>query len=131
MAFIALLLEIHDRDTTHLPTKAKLSQLDAVGTSVFIPGTVCLLLALQWGGLEYAVSHCLSPSLHGIFGLANLLYLQWSNGRIIALLVLGCILLIAFVLVQIFMPDTATVPPRIFVQRSIMAGFYSTFCIGT
>ncbi|KAJ9148310.1 Major facilitator superfamily transporter [Pleurostoma richardsiae] len=109
MAFIALLLEIPDRDTTHLPTKAKLSQLDAVGTSVFIPGTVCLLLALQWGGLEYA----------------------WSNGRIIALLVLGCILLIAFVLVQIFMPDTATVPPRIFVQRSIMAGFYSTFCIGS
>lgn len=109
MLFIAFLLHIPDRDTTHLSTKAKLSQLDAVGTSVFIPGTVCLLLALQWGGLEYS----------------------WSNWRIILLLVLGGVLLISFVLVQIFMPNTATVPSRIFLQRSIMAGFWSTLCIGS
>lgn len=43
---------------------------------------------------------------------------------------LAAVLLITFVLVQIFKPDTATVPPRIFVQRSIMAGFWATFCIG-
>lgn len=28
------------------------------------------------------------------------------------------------------MPDTATIPARIFVQRSIMAGFFTTLCIG-
>ncbi|KAK7966131.1 uncharacterized protein PG986_000408 [Apiospora aurea] len=88
---------------------AKLAQLDAVGTSVLIPGVVCLLLALQWGGLKY----------------------QWSNGRIIALLILGALLLIGFVLTQIFMPKTATVAPRIFKQRSIIAGFWATVCIGS
>lgn len=56
---------------------------------------------------------------------------QWHEGRIIALLVLAGVLLIAFVLVQIYKPDTATVPPRIFMQRSIMAGVYATFCIGS
>lgn len=31
---------------------------------------------------------------------------------------------------QILKPETATVPSRIFAQRSIYAGLYSTFCIG-
>lgn len=108
MVFIFFLLKIPDRDTTKIPTKDKLKQLDGLGTFFFIPGCVCLLLALEWGGATYA----------------------WSNGRIIALLTLAAVLLIAFVLVQIFMSDTATVPPRIFVQRSILAGAYSTLCVG-
>lgn len=108
MVFIFFLLKIPDRDTTKIPTKDKLKQLDGLGTFFFIPGCVCLLLALEWGGATYA----------------------WSNGRIIALLTLAAVLLISFVLVQIFMPNTATVPPRIFVQRSIMAGVYSTLCVG-
>lgn len=53
------------------------------------------------------------------------------NGRIIALLTLAGCLLIGFVAVQIFKPKTATIPPRIFCQRSILAGFCSTFCIGS
>lgn len=36
-----------------------------------------------------------------------------------------------FVLVQIFLPKTATIPPRIFKQRSIIAGFFSTICMGS
>ncbi|CAK7239686.1 MAG: hypothetical protein STHCBS139747_001121 [Sporothrix thermara] len=108
MVFILLLLKIPDRDTTKIPTKAKLKQLDGLGTFFFIPGCICLLLALEWGGASYA----------------------WSDGRIIALLTLAAVLLVAFVVVQIVLPDTATVPPRIFVQRSIMAGVYSTLCVG-
>jgi len=46
-------------------------------------------------------------------------------------LALSAVLLVAFVVVQILKPETATVPPRIFVQRSIFAGFYSTLCIGS
>ena len=33
----------------------KIRQLDFVGMAAFIPSIVCLLLALQWGGVEYAV----------------------------------------------------------------------------
>lgn len=53
------------------------------------------------------------------------------NGRIIALLTLAGCLLIGFIAVQILKPKTATIAPRIFCQRSIMAGFGATFCIGS
>ncbi len=56
MLFILLLLKVPDRSTMELSTREKLSQLDAYGTGLIVPGTVCLLLALQWGGLQYPVS---------------------------------------------------------------------------
>jgi MFS family permease len=57
MVITALTLKVPDRAETKLPTREKLAGLDAVGTTVLIPGVVCLLLALQWGGTTYAVSH--------------------------------------------------------------------------
>ena len=54
---IAFGLKIPERDTTKLPWTKKLLQLDALGTSLLVPGTVCLILALQWGGQTYAVSN--------------------------------------------------------------------------
>lgn len=62
-AFIAVLLHVPGRETTKLPLKEKILQLDLLGTSVFLPGTVALLLALQWGGLEYPVSLFFSSSM--------------------------------------------------------------------
>lgn len=91
-----------------LTTKQKLAQLDPFGTFALVPGIVCLLLALQWGGVTYT----------------------WNNGRIIALLVIGIALFFTFVAIQIFMPDTATLPPRLFKQRSIVAGVLVTTCVG-
>lgn len=108
MVFIYFLLNVPERATQLLPTRQKLAQLDALGIFFLLPGVVCLLLALQWGGSTYA----------------------WGNGRIIALLVLAALLVVSFVAVQILRPDTATIPPRIFYQRSIIAGFWSTICIG-
>ncbi|WQF79023.1 Putative major facilitator superfamily, MFS transporter superfamily [Colletotrichum destructivum] len=86
----------------------KLKQLDFAGNSVFIPSVVCLLLALQWGGVEYA----------------------WNNPRIIILLVLAVVLIISFVAIQILIPETATVPPRIMRQRSIAFASWAAFTIG-
>lgn len=40
------------------------------------------------------------------------------------------VLLVAFVAVQVLFPKTATIPPRIFKQRSVVAGFWVTFCVG-
>lgn len=57
MAVIAVCLKVPDRETTKLPWTTRLCQLDALGTTLLVPGVVCLLLALQWGGQKYAVSH--------------------------------------------------------------------------
>ena len=88
--------------------KQKLNRLDPIGTFFFLPSIVCLLLALQWGGTTY----------------------NWSNARIIALFVLAIVLFAAFIAVQMWKGDEATVPGRIFFNRSILAGFWYSFCNG-
>jgi len=108
IVFVFFLLHIPNRPETKIPFKDKLRQLNALGLLALVPGVVCLCLALQWGGTTYT----------------------WRNGRIIALLVLSFVLLIAFVLIQCWKPDQATVPPRIFMQRSIASGFWVSCCAG-
>lgn len=87
----------------------KLKELDLAGTSVLLPGIVCLLLALQWGGSKY----------------------QWSNPKIIGLLVTAGILLIAFVGIQFWRGEKATIPPRVISQRSIAFGCTVSFSVGS
>ncbi|KAJ7901369.1 major facilitator superfamily domain-containing protein [Mycena leptocephala] len=89
-----------------VPIAKRIQQLDPWGTLVFIPAIVCLLLALQLGGSKYS----------------------WGNGRIIALLVLFCVLIAAFVGIQVWKQDDATVPPRIFNRRGIMAAAWFSLC---
>lgn len=96
----------HKNET--LGFKARLNQFDPIGTSVFIPAVVCLLLALSWGGSKY----------------------PWGNGRIIALFVVAGVLLIVFTAVQFWKGDNATLPLRIVSQRSIAFGTIFTFCLG-
>ena len=55
MVAIFFFLDVPDREGTKLPLNKKLAQLDALGTTFVVPGVVCLLLALQWGGQIYAV----------------------------------------------------------------------------
>ncbi|EEQ33880.1 hypothetical protein McanCB56680_006470 [Microsporum canis] len=109
MVVTFFLFDVPDRDSAKQPLIKKLAQLDLPGSAVLIPGVTCLLLALQWGGQTY----------------------EWSNGRIIALLVLAGILLIAFVATQFLLPKTATIPPTILKFRSVAAAAWSTICIGS
>ena len=83
-------------------------QLDPIGTILFVPGIICLLLALQWGGTTFA----------------------WSDARIIALLVLFAVLMVAFTGVQLWLQEMATVPPRIMGQRTIATSFLFGFLLG-
>ncbi|KAJ7499973.1 DHA14-like major facilitator [Mycena latifolia] len=87
----------------------RIQQFDPLGTIIFIPAIVCLLLALQWGGSKY----------------------PWSNGRIIGLFVVFGVLIAGFIAVQIWKQDLATVPPRILKQRSIMAAAWFSLCLGS
>lgn len=87
---------------------AKMKQLDPIGNLVFFPGIICLVLALQWGGTQYS----------------------WSDARIIVLLVLCGVLCLAFVGIQIWKKEDATVPPRIVKQRSIAAAVWFGFFNG-
>jgi MFS family permease len=55
MVVVFFLMKIPDRDSTKIPTKEKLLQLDFYGSILVITACVCLVLALQWGGVTYAV----------------------------------------------------------------------------
>lgn len=102
MVFIFFFLEAPAPRQGGLSFKEQVHQLDPFGTLVFLPAIVCLLLALQWGGSTY----------------------DWSNWRIIVLFVLFAVLIAAFIGIQFWKGETATVPPRILRQRSIAAGFW-------
>lgn len=90
----------HSKNTDTI--KQQLIKLDPFGSLVFLPGIVCLLMALQWGGTTY----------------------NWGNVRIIVLFILSGMLLTIFVVIQFRSGDNATVPIRIIKQRSIASGVY-------
>ncbi|KAH7274887.1 major facilitator superfamily domain-containing protein [Fusarium solani] len=97
-----------ERDIEPATWQVRVWQLDPIGTCIFIPATVCLLLALQWGGIEY----------------------EWSDSKITSLLMLSAFLLIIFGFVQYKMEDNATVPLRIFKMRTVWAGAWFAFHTG-
>jgi hypothetical protein len=70
-----------------------------------MPWVVCLLFALQWGGTTHA----------------------WGSWRVIVLLVLFAVLFIAWVAVQVWQGDRATLPPRIMVRRALISGMSFMF----
>lgn len=87
----------------------KINQLDPLGFVLVASATVCLLFALQWGGVKY----------------------PWHNGRIIALFVLFGVLGLAFVGVQVWRGDEATIPPKIFLQRTVFAACIAAIGLGS
>jgi hypothetical protein len=92
-----------------LPLKQKFVKLDLLGTVVFVPAITMTLLAMQWGGVRYG----------------------WSDWRIILLLVLGGVLLGVFALQQWYAGTNATLPLRLVRNRSLMAGMWFSFCVGS
>lgn len=100
------LLKANDPRQKGTPFRKQLAQLDLLGNFFLFPCIICLLLALQWGGTTYA----------------------WSNGKIIALFNVFGVLFICFVAVQVWKPETATIPRRIIMNRSIIAGMWYTLC---
>lgn len=55
--------------------------------------------------------------------ITNLL-LKWNSGRIIALLVVGALCLVGFVVVGLMSPATATIPAHLMKNRTVLASFF-------
>ncbi|KAJ5519156.1 Major facilitator superfamily domain general substrate transporter [Penicillium expansum] len=110
VTFIFLLCFYHSppKAKSTLSLREQIQQFDIIGTIFFIPSIICLLLALQWGGSVY----------------------EWNNGKIIALFVVFGVLMIAFVFVQLWRQENATLPPRIFGNRNVWGSSLFTFCLG-
>ncbi|KAF2142234.1 uncharacterized protein K452DRAFT_318515 [Aplosporella prunicola CBS 121167] len=88
--------------------RAKLREFDLYGTILFLPAIVSLLLALQWGGSKYA----------------------WGNGRIIGLFIVFGVLIIGFIAIQIWKGEHATVPPRVFKNRTVWSSAWFGAALG-
>lgn len=109
VTILAVLAFYHepDRDGLSFPAlKQKAKDLDWLGMVVIVTAIICFVLALQWGGVTYA----------------------WSNGRVIALLVISAVLFAIFTVVQVRRGELATLPPRIIRQRSMAFGILFAFC---
>ncbi|KAI4226643.1 MAG: hypothetical protein L6R36_003009 [Xanthoria steineri] len=105
---IAFFFHAPQRETSSLTLWQKINELDLLGTFFFLPSIVCLLIGLQWGGSRY----------------------EWGSARIVVLLVFAALLAAAFIAVQIWKQEKATVPPRIIKQRSIAFGTWFSFWLG-
>ncbi|KAG9849173.1 MFS general substrate transporter, partial [Aureobasidium melanogenum] len=102
IVMIAFLLQVPRLDNAEqLSLWQRIKKLDLVGASLLIPATVCLLLALQWGGTTY----------------------PWNNPRMIALFVVGGVLTIAFMYSQSKLGSKATLPPYLFKNRNTLCAF--------
>ncbi|KAG9848371.1 MFS transporter, partial [Aureobasidium melanogenum] len=80
------------------------SELDPIGTVCFVASLTCLFLALSWAGSRYA----------------------WNSPVVIGLLVAFGVLLVLFDLDQWLKGESATLPPRILSNRSVLSGFVFT-----
>lgn len=99
-------LDLSQRQST--TWKDKLKRLDPVGSLLLLSSILCLVLALQWGGVTYA----------------------WSDARIIVLLIVFGLLLVFFIITELYLDDNATIPKRILGHRSILAGIWYSFFNG-
>ena len=108
IAVVFFFLHLDFEPPQKLTWKEKLIKLDPYGSAVFVPSIICLLLALQNGGVVWA----------------------WKSGRVIALLVVFGLTMIAFIIIQIWRQESATVPPRILKYRSVIAGVLYAFFNG-
>ncbi|KAK6206407.1 MFS aflatoxin efflux transporter [Colletotrichum tabaci] len=93
-----------------------------VGGGGIFSGTIIIMV--------YSVPLHRRPKYQGAFEAVFSLASVWNNPRIIILLVFAAVLIISFVVIQILIPETATVPPRIMRQRSIAFASWAAFTIG-
>jgi hypothetical protein len=109
MAVIFFFLHLdHKHNSEGESVLARIMKLDLLGTAIFIPAIICLLLALQWGGADY----------------------PWNNSRIIGLFVGFGAMIIVFIGIQFKKGDEGTLPPRLFTNRNVLFAMLFAFFFG-
>ncbi|KAF2008162.1 MFS general substrate transporter [Amniculicola lignicola CBS 123094] len=87
----------------------RIKRLDIIGSLLFIPAVIMILMGLQWGGVTYA----------------------WSSSVIIGLFVGAGVILIIFAFWQWHAGDMAMIPPSILLQRTVLwASIAAMFAMG-
>ena len=90
--------------------KQKVKELDIIGNLVFLPSLTCLFTALSLAGTKY----------------------PWNSPIIIAMFCLFAFLLTIFGIDQWLKGETATLPPRVLKNRSVLSALaYSLCCNST
>ena len=88
------------QETAQISILAKLKGLDLLGFLLFSPAVIMLLLALQWGGNLYS----------------------WKSATVIGLICGAGAVLAIFAVWQRHEKDEASIPPSVFLQRSVFFG---------
>lgn len=99
LTILAILLLLHIQSPKHekLTSFAQIKHLDPIGIFFFLPSITCLILALQWGGSTSPLS---APKIIGLFV---------SFG----------VLLVIFIAIEVMMSETAIIPTRVVLNRSV------------
>ncbi|KAK1776247.1 major facilitator superfamily domain-containing protein [Copromyces sp. CBS 386.78] len=111
VAIVAIFIFLHinrEDNPMGLTALERVKKLDLIGTAVLIPAIIMLLLALQWGGAEYA----------------------WNNSRIIGLFVGAGVMGLMFVGIQKWKGDRGTIPPRLYRNRNVVCAMFFSFFFG-
>ncbi|KAJ3770649.1 putative major facilitator superfamily transporter [Lentinula raphanica] len=90
---------------SQLTFKEKMAKLDFFGALCFVGGTICLLLALQWGGATYA----------------------WTDSRVWGLFLGFGLIMPIFAYIQVKRGKGATIPVSIIKQRTVLISTLYSF----
>ncbi|KAJ3903645.1 major facilitator superfamily domain-containing protein [Lentinula edodes] len=103
--FIVALFFTSPGRKSKLPLKEKLAKLDFFGALFFIGGTICLLLALQWGGATFS----------------------WKDSRVWGLFLGFALIVPVFAYIQVKRGNRATIPISIVKQRTVLISILYSF----
>ncbi|KAL8418553.1 hypothetical protein RB594_001954 [Gaeumannomyces avenae] len=111
VAMVAIFLFLHINRVNNpdgLSLAQRLKGIDVVGLVMLVPAIVCFLLALQWGGSEFA----------------------WNSSQVIGLFVGAGAMALVFAGIQVWQGDNATLPPFLFKNRNVVMAMLFAFFFG-
>ncbi|KAH8928280.1 putative MFS toxin efflux pump [Atractiella rhizophila] len=125
---IVLLFSPPERRNT-LTFREKMLKIDWVGTGLILACITCFLLALQWGGIQdpWSASKIIGLFVGKLFISAHPMLPMCSMSKFAGFGVIG----IAFLIVQWYMGDNATLPLRLLATRPVGLSSVANFCIGS